>query len=70
LGICSLGLLFSVLNEPLTVKKALNLVSNDELFSDFSRTFLQENKVISGTTDAKKVELVSKNKSGCRTLAL
>ena len=46
---------------PLTGKKALNLVSNEELFpTSFQQygTFLQENKVIAGTTDAKKVELV------------
>jgi predicted Zn-dependent protease len=46
---------------PLTGKKTLNFVSNSELFpSAFQQygQFLKENKVISGTADAKKVEKV------------
>jgi predicted Zn-dependent protease len=46
---------------PLTGKKTLNFVSNAELFpSAFQQygTFLKENKVVSGTPEAKKVELV------------
>ena len=61
LGICTLGLVFSCAVNPLTGKKALNLVSNEELFpTSFQQygTFLQENKVISGTADAKRVESV------------
>ncbi len=46
---------------PLTGKKTLNFVSNSELFpSAFQQygTFLKENKVITGTTDAKRVETI------------
>jgi hypothetical protein len=45
----------------LTGKKTLNLVSNEQLFpTSFQQygTFLQENKVITGTTDARRVENV------------
>jgi hypothetical protein len=40
-------------------KKTLNFVSNSELFSSFAEygTFLKEN-VITGTTDARRVEAV------------
>lgn len=44
---------------PMTGKKTLNLVSNNELFpSSFQQygQFLKENKVVQGTTDAKRVE--------------
>ena len=61
LGICALGLVYSCATNPLTGKKALNLVPNDQLFpSSFQQysTFLKENKVITGTADAKKVETV------------
>ncbi len=61
LGICTLGLLFSCATNPITGKKTLNFVSNSELFpSSFQQygTFLKENKVISGTADANKVEKV------------
>ena len=61
LGICALGLVYSCATNPLTGKKTLNFVSNNELFpSAFQQygTFLKENKVISGTADAKKVEVV------------
>ena len=61
LGICTLGLVYSCATNPLTGKKTLNFVSNNELFpSAFQQygTFLKENKVISGTADAKKVEVV------------
>ena len=46
---------------PFTGKNNLNFVSNDQLFpSSFQQygTFLKENKVITGTADAKKVETV------------
>lgn len=60
-GICVIGLAFSCATNPLTGKKTLNFVSNSELFpSSFQQygEFLKENKVISGTADAKKVETV------------
>jgi predicted Zn-dependent protease len=52
---------FSCATNPLTGKKTLNFVSNSELFpSAFQQygTFLKENKVIAGTTDAKRVETI------------
>jgi predicted Zn-dependent protease len=61
IGVCIVGLLFSCATNPLTGKKTLNFVSNSELFpSSFQEygIFLKENKVISGTTDAKRVENV------------
>ena len=61
IGICTLGLFISCATNPLTGKKTLNFVSNSELFpSSFQEygTFLKENKVITGTADAKKVESV------------
>lgn len=61
LGVCTLGLVYSCATNPLTGKKSLNFVSNSELFpSSFEQygTFLKENKVITGTADAKKVETV------------
>ncbi|WP_035672184.1 M48 family metallopeptidase [Flavobacterium sp. 83] len=61
LGVCTLGLVYSCATNPLTGKKSLNFVSNSELFpSSFEQygTFLKENKVITGTTDAKTVETV------------
>lgn len=61
IGIATLGLVYSCATNPLTGKKTLNFVSNSELFpSSFQQygTFLKENKVISGTADAKKVEVV------------
>jgi predicted Zn-dependent protease len=60
-GIFSLGLLVSCAVNPLTGKKTLNLVSNSELFPTSYQqygTFLKENKVITGTTDARRVEAV------------
>ena len=54
-------LVYSCATNPVTGKKDLNFVSNGELFpSSFQQydTFLKENKVISGTADAKKVENV------------
>jgi len=53
--------IYSCATNPITGKKDLNFVSNSELFpSSFQQydTFLKENKVISGTSDAKKVENV------------
>ena len=61
LGICALCLVYSCATNPITGKKSLNFVSNSELFpSSFQQygTFLKENKVITGTTDARKVETV------------
>ena len=60
-AILTFGLLFSCATNPITGKKNLNFVSNSELFpSSFQQygTFLKENKVISGTADAKRVETV------------
>ena len=60
-GICTLGLMISCATNPLTGKKTLNFVSNSELFpSSFQEygTFLKENKVITGTADARRVESV------------
>ncbi|MFE3871581.1 M48 family metallopeptidase [Flavobacterium sp. ZS1P70] len=61
LGVFALGLIYSCATNPLTGKKSLNFVSNSELFpSSFQQygTFLKENKVITGTADAKRVETV------------
>ena len=61
LGICALCLVYSCATNPITGKKSLNFVSNSELFpSSFQQygTFLKENKVITGTADARKVETV------------
>jgi hypothetical protein len=51
-------------NKPLTGKKTLNFVSNSELFPSICGiwNFLNENKVITGTADARRVEAVNKNK--------
>jgi hypothetical protein len=60
-GACGLGLFFSCATNPITGKRQLNFVSNSELFpTSFQQygTFLKENKVISGTADAQKVEEV------------
>lgn len=54
-------LLMSCATNPITGKQSLNFVSNSELFpSSFQQynQFLTENKVVTGTADAKKVELV------------
>jgi predicted Zn-dependent protease len=54
-------LIFSCATNPFTGKSSLNFVSNSELFpSSFQQygTFIKENKVITGTADAKKVETV------------
>lgn len=61
IGIGVIGLLYSCATNPMTGKKELNFVSNSELFpSSFQQygTFLKDNKVISGTADAKRVEAV------------
>ncbi|MFE3869164.1 M48 family metallopeptidase [Flavobacterium sp. LS2P90] len=61
LGVCALGLVYSCATNPITGKKSLNFVSNSELFpSSFQQygTFLKENKVITGTADARRVETV------------
>ncbi|MFV8355219.1 M48 family metallopeptidase [Flavobacterium sp. XS1P32] len=60
-GIFALGLVYSCATNPITGKKSLNFVSNASLFpSSFQQygTFLKENKVITGTAEAKKVEAV------------
>ena len=60
-GIFAVGLVYSCATNPLTGKKSLNLVPNSTLFpTSFQQygTFLKENKVITGTADAKKVETV------------
>ena len=61
LGIFTLGLFFSCSTNPFTGKQSLNFVSNSQLFpSSFQQygTFLKENKVLVGTTDARRVENV------------
>lgn len=61
IGIFTLGLFFACATNPFTGKKSLNFVSNAELFpSSFQQygTFIKENKVISGTADARRVESV------------
>lgn len=60
-GILMLGLVISCSTNPVTGEKTLALVSNSEILpSAFQQytTFLSENKVISGTADAKRVETV------------
>lgn len=61
----SIGFIFLVVScttiNPFTGKKTLNFVSNDQLFpSSFQQygTFLKENKVITGTAEAKRIETV------------
>ncbi len=59
--IAVVSLLFSCAKNPFTGKSSLNFVSNNELFpSSFQQygQFIKENKVISGTADAKRVETV------------
>ena len=61
LSIGALAVVISCATNPFTGKKSLNFVSNSELFpTSFQQygTFLKENKVISGTADAKRVENV------------
>ena len=61
LSIGALAVVISCATNPFTGKKSFNFVSNSELFpSSFQQygTFLKENKVISGTADAKRVEAV------------
>ncbi|MDD5150114.1 MAG: M48 family metallopeptidase [Flavobacterium sp.] len=60
----SIGILLLIMacaTNPFTGKKSINFVSNSELFpSSFQQygTFLKENKVVVGTSDAKRVENV------------
>lgn len=61
LGLFVVILAGSCATNPITGKQNLNFVSNSELFpSSFQQynTFIAENKVITGTADAKKVEAV------------
>ncbi|MCB9426426.1 MAG: M48 family metallopeptidase [Flavobacteriales bacterium] len=61
-GVFSLIIIACATN-PMTGKKTLNFVPNSQLFPmSFQQydTFLKENKVVSGTQDAKNVELVGK----------
>jgi len=61
LGLALVGLMVSCAKNPFTGKQSLNFVSNSELFpSSFQQygTFLKDNKVVSGTADAKRVETV------------
>ncbi|KQB42244.1 M48 family metallopeptidase [Flavobacterium aquidurense] len=61
LGILTAVLLAGCATNPVTGKKNLNFVSNSELFpSSFQQynAFIAENKVITGTADAKRVETV------------
>lgn len=60
-GLLAVVLAAGCATNPITGKQNLNFVSNSELFpSSFQQynTFISENKVITGTADAKKVELV------------
>ena len=53
--------IFSCAKNPFTGKNTLNFVSNSELFpTSFQQygTFLKDNKIITGTSDAKRVETV------------
>lgn len=62
-GIFALGLIIACSKNPFTGKSNLNFVSNSELFpASFQQynQFLKENKVVSGTPDAIKVETVGK----------
>lgn len=64
IGVGVIGLFYSCSTNPITGKKELNFVSNSELLaSSFQQygTFLKENKVISGTLEAKRVETVGLN---------
>jgi predicted Zn-dependent protease len=59
IGICLLGLFFSCASNPFTGTQSLNFVPNSQLFpSSFQQydAFLKENKVISETEDARRVE--------------
>jgi predicted Zn-dependent protease len=60
-GLFALALAISCAKNPFTGKNTLALVSNSEIlpsaFQQYSQ-FLSENKVITGTTDAKRVETV------------
>ena len=61
LFITAISILISCAKNPFTGKNTLNFVSNSELFpTSFQQygTFLKDNKVIVGTTDAKRVEAV------------
>lgn len=63
LGIIFIALVFACATNPLTGKNDLNFVSNSQLFpASFQQydTFLKENKVVTGTQDAKNVEDVGK----------
>jgi predicted Zn-dependent protease len=60
-GLSLLALFISCATNPFTGKSTLALVDNSQIFpSAFQQygTFLKENKVIAGTTDAKRVETV------------
>lgn len=61
IGFAIILVFISCKTNPLTGKSTLNFVSNSELFpSSFQQygTFLKENKVITGSSDAKLVEKV------------
>ena len=61
LSVIAFSLIVSCAKNPFTGKNTLNFVSNSELFPTSSQqygTFLKDNKVVVGTTDAKRVEAV------------
>lgn len=61
IGMVIIGLFYSCATNPVTGKKELNFVSNTQLFpSSFQQygTFLKENKIILGTDDARRVDVV------------
>lgn len=61
LGLGILGLVFACATNPFTGKSTLALVSNSEIlpsaFQQYNQ-FLSENKVVTGTVEAKKVETI------------
>lgn len=61
IGIFAALLVCACATNPITGKQSLNFVSNSELFpTSFQQynAFIKENKVITGTADAKRVDLV------------
>lgn len=60
-GIFAVALIYSCATNPLTGKKSLNFVPNSQLFpTSFEQynNFIRENRVITGTADARRVETV------------
>jgi predicted Zn-dependent protease len=74
IGVAIISVIYSCATNPMTGTKELNFVSNSQLFpSSFQQygAFLKENKVISGTADAKLVEMIGlKIKSAAEKYAI